>query len=335
MGKPKLQYNNMKSQDTLSLNHPCYARRKFLHNSLVMTGSSLAFSLPSLAAAQSPQIQAQTLSNKALLVQGPNSNVLAMNSDEGVIMIDGGHSSWFNSLHQSINQAFPNQPIRALFNTHWHRDQTGSNETLGTQGVEIFSHENTKLWLGTEIWQRWSDITFSPLPNMALPKTVFLNSDSVELAEHKLQIKYLHNAHTDGDIAVYFEEENILVCGGLVSMGRWPILDWWTGGYTGGMLESFGSLLAVPNEDTQIIPAYGEVMTLRQLKDQNRMYTTIINRLHDLYTQSNSLKEILAAKPTAEFDTEMGDPTQFITLAYQSIQGHLRDPQNFRLLNIP
>jgi hypothetical protein len=31
----------------------------------------------------------------------------------------------------------------------------------------------------------------------------------------------------------------------------------------------------------------------------------------------------------------MGDPTQFLTLAYDSFQGHVRDPQNDRFLNIP
>jgi hypothetical protein len=120
-----------------------------------------------------------------------------------------------------------------------------------------------------------------------------------------------------------------------VSNGRWPDIDWWTGGYIGGMLDSFVSLLTVPNNQTKIIPAYGDIMTLAELQAQNQMYLTIFDRLHGSLIQSESLKDILAEKPTAEYDAKMGDPTRFTTLAFQSFQGRIRDPQNFRILNIP
>jgi len=44
---------------------------------------------------------------------------------------------------------------------------------------------------------------------------------------------------------------------------------------------------------------------------------------------------VLEEKPTAEFDSKMGDPAQFISLAYTGFQWRVRDPQNFRILNIP
>ena len=76
-------------------------------------------------------------------------------------------------------------------------------------------------------------------------------------------------------------------------------------------------------------------MTLEELRAQNQMYLTIFDRLHASFIKSESLAELLRAKPTAEFDAEMGDPTRFLTLAFQSIRGHLRDPQNDRFLNLP
>jgi glyoxylase-like metal-dependent hydrolase (beta-lactamase superfamily II) len=145
----------------------------------------------------------------------------------------------------------------------------------------------------------------------------------------------MRDAHTDGDIWVYFEDEDILVTGGLVSNGRWPEIDWWTGGFIGGMMDGFVSLMSVPNENTKIIPAYGDVMTLEELREQNQMYITIFDRLHRAYISSESLEDILPQKITAEFDAKMGDPTQFLTLAFDSTQGHIRDPQNDRFLNIP
>jgi hypothetical protein len=134
---------------------------------------------------------------------------------------------------------------------------------------------------------------------------------------------------------VYFEDEDVLVTGGLVSNGRWPDIDWWTGGYIGGVLDGFVSLLTVPNANTTIIPAHGDIMTLEELRAQNQMYLTIFDRFHGSLIDSYSLKDILSAKHTAEFEAHMGDPTAFMTQAFESYQGRVRDPQNYRVLNIP
>ncbi len=310
-------------------------RRGFLKQAAVLTGSAVPWPGSRALFAQATKIQTQRLSDKMLLVKGPDSNVLVADSSEGLIMVDGGHSDWFGELHKAIAQNFPGRPYRALFNTHWHREQTGSNQPLGQQGVQIIAHENTMLWQSTEVWQRWSGITFSPLPAVALPGTTFFDDGMIRLGDRKVQYGYMRNAHTDGDIWIYFEDENVLVTGGLVSNRRWPELDWSTGGYIGGMLDSFVSLLSVPNANTSIVPAYGDLMTLPELRAQNQMYLTIFDRLHGSFIKSESLAEILLEKPTAEFDAAMGEPTQFMTLAWQSIQGHLRDPQSTRLLKLP
>lgn len=288
-----------------------------------------------LSLGQAPALETKRLSDRMLFIKGPDSNVLAVQGSEGLILVDGGHADWYGSLRQTLEQEFPGVPIRALFNTHWHPEQTGANVPLAAEGVEIIAHENTMLWLSTEIWQRWSDKTFSPLPKEALPTTTFLDDGAIQLGDRKVQYGYLMNAHTDGDIWLYFEEEDVLVTGGMVSNGRWPEVDWWTGGYIGGMLDGFVTLLTVPTESTRIVPAYGDLMTLEELRAQNQMYLTLFDKLHGMFIDSSSLEEVLAARLTADYDARMGDPTQFMTLAYQSFLPRLRDPQNFRLLNIP
>lgn len=290
---------------------------------------------PVAAWSQTPELEVERIADDVLFVQGPDGNVLVADSSEGLIMVDGGHADWYAGLQAAIADAFPGRPTRALINTHWHREQTGANLPLGQSGVEIIAHENTRLWLGTEIWQRWSDITFQPLPEAALPVTSLFDDGTIQLGDRAVHHGYMRNAHTDGDLWVYLEDEDILVTGGLVSNGRWPDIDWWTGGYIGGLLDGFVSLLTVPNENTKIIPAYGDIMTLDQLRAQNQMYLTVFDRIHASFINSESLEDLLAAKPTAEFDAAMGDPTRFLTLAFQSLQGHVRDPQNFRILNIP
>lgn len=304
--------------------------------SAILTGSALlALFWAGSLGAQTAAVETQKLSDKVLFVKGPDSNVLVVDSSEGLILVDGGAPAWQDALHGAIAENFPGRPYRALFNTHWHPEQTGSNAKLGEQGVEIIAHENTMLWESTEVWQRWSGITFPPLPAAALPKTVFYEDGSMQIGDRTVQYGYLRGAHTDGDIWVYFEDEDILVTGGLVSNGRWPELDWWTGGFIGTMLDAFATLLTIPTENTKIVPAFGAVMNLADLRAQNQMYLTIFDRLHRSVISSEDAQELLAGKPTAEFDAQMGDPTLFMTLAFDSFRGHVRDPQNDRFLNIP
>ena len=289
----------------------------------------------STAWAQSIDISTRLLSENVLFIQGPESNVLAVKSDEGLILVDGGHADWYPQLQSALATHFTDVSVRALINTHWHADQTGANVPLGESGVEIIAHENTWLWLGTEVWQRWSGKTYQPLEEAGLPDTIVRDDEVLEIGGQTIHIGFIWNAHTDGDLWVYFENEDVLATGGIVANGRWPEIDWWTGGYIGGLLDSFISLLTVPTESTMIIPAYGEVMRRDELKKQNQMYLTIFDRLHAAFIQSSSIEDVLEEKPTAEFDAVMGDPTYFLTLAYQGFQWRVRDPQNFRILNIP
>ena len=315
------------------------SRRDFLGRSAVLAVAGLhavaAARVHGQAGPHGSALALEPLGDGALFIRGPDSNVLVLDSDEGLVMVDGGHAGWFAALQAAVAGHFPDRPWRALINTHWHREQTGANEALGGQGIEIIAHENTALWLETEIWQRWSGRTFAPLPAAGLPTTRLWGDGSLQLGGRTLHYGYLRGAHTDGDLWVYDDSADVLVTGGLVSNGRWPELDWWTGGFIGSMLDSFATLLTVPGENTRIVPAFGPLMSLQELRAQNQMYLTIFDRLHAAFIRAESLDEVLLARPTAEYDAQMGDPAQFLALAWQSIQGHLRDPQNDRILNLP
>ncbi len=310
-------------------------RRDFLIGLTGTVGALVTLPRNVFAETRPAELATIRLSDKMLAVLGPDANIVAADSGDGLMLVDGGHASWSEKALAIIAEEFPRRPVSTLFNTHWHPEQTGSNLRLGEQGAEIIAHENTKLWLGTEVWVRWSDTKYPALPEAARPTTTFIEAGSLKLAERKVEYGYMLNAHTDGDACVFFPDENVLVTGGFVSNDGWPIIDWWTGGWIGGMLDGFDSLLEVANADTRIVPANGPIMSLADLKRQQEMYLTIFDRLEELLRQALGTDEVLAAKPTAEFDAKWGDPSLFVTLAFQSTWGHLRDAYSKRLKNIP
>ena len=70
--------------------------------------------------------------------------------------------------------------MHTLINTHWHPEQTGSNERLGKAGARIIAHENTKLWLGYANPVPGSEATYGPLPPKALPNATTFKSGEIE-----------------------------------------------------------------------------------------------------------------------------------------------------------
>jgi cyclase len=307
------------------------SRRAFLETCAAV-GAAVA--LPRSLRAQPADLRVERLSDAMQLMLGPNANVLCADGSEGVVLVDGGHASWADALLAAVERSFPGKPIRALINTHWHEEQTGANRVLGERGVEIVAHENTKLWLGSEVWVRWSDKKYPPLPKAAQPTTSVYDPGRLMFGSRACDYGWARDAHTDGDLFMHFPDENVLVAGGFVSNTTWPIIDWWTGGWTVGMLNGFDRLLEVANERTRIVPAVGPVMSLAELKLQHEMYWTVFERIHGMLIKALAVDEVLAAKPTAEFDARYGDPTRFVTLAFESTWGHLRDAHDTRLRNI-
>ena len=66
-------------------------RRSFLKRLSALIGTAVLLARPDILLAQTADVQAVRLSDKVLLVQGPDSNVLVVDSTEGLIMVDGIH----------------------------------------------------------------------------------------------------------------------------------------------------------------------------------------------------------------------------------------------------
>src|ERR1700683_2695650 len=107
-----------------------------------------------------PNITTVPLGDNLYLLSAAGGNVVVRTGADGVVMVDGGLAQNAGALAQAV-AALPNSgPVRTLFNTHWHPEQTGSNERLGTAGVTIIAQENTRLWLTQNITWPWNGQKF-------------------------------------------------------------------------------------------------------------------------------------------------------------------------------
>jgi cyclase len=274
------------------------------------------------AAAQASDVRVQSLGAALHVLSVGEENILARTAGEATVLVDGGSAQTSAALLAAVADLSGAGPVGVLFNTHWHPEQTGSNAALGAAGAQIIAQENTRLWLASEITYPWDGSHFEPLPQAARPTETFYD-DGGEL-DSGVRYGYMrHAAHTDGDLYVSFPQENVLAVGGAITGSGWPFVDWWTGGWIGGIVGSIELILALTDADSTIVASRGPVMQRDDIERQFEMYNLIYGRLHELLNRGRGPDEAVEARPTAEFDAVMGPSEDFVRQAFKSLWAYL------------
>jgi glyoxylase-like metal-dependent hydrolase (beta-lactamase superfamily II) len=271
--------------------------------------------------AQSARISTTQLGENLYLLRGAGCNIVVRTGADGVVMVDGGLAQNAAALAGAV-AALPNSgPVRTLFNTHWHPEQTGSNEALGTAGATIIAQENTRLWLQQNITWPWNGQKFKKLAKIAQPNKTFYDQGMLDSG---IRYGYISDAaHTDGDLYVYFPQENVLAVGDAVYGQGWPVVDWWTGGWIGGIVGGLQRLQTVANKDTKIVPAVGPVLSFADLGAQLDMYGAIYDTLNKMLNKGHSPSEAVEAKVAKDYEAKMGNSDEFIRRAFESQWAYL------------
>ncbi len=264
----------------------------------------------------------QKLSDDLYILRIPGeANILAQTSADGVLLVDGGSPGGSDAVMKAVSNLPGGGKIHTLFNTHWHPEQTGSNERLGKAGATIIAHENTRLWLTQDITWPWNGKHFKRYAKVAQPNKSFYTTGKLDSG---VLYGYIPDAaHTDGDLYVRFPKQNVLAVGDVMSGQGWPDIDYWTGGWIGGIVGALQRLQTLADAETKIVPARGQVLGLTELKAQAEMYGTIYDRLSQLLNRGRGPSEAVAAKPTKEFDAQMGNPDEFVRRAFESLWAYL------------
>jgi glyoxylase-like metal-dependent hydrolase (beta-lactamase superfamily II) len=309
------------------MDRPDHTRRQILKGAIggaagLVLGAPVRRLTAAPAQAASEDADIVRLSGDLFVVRMPGeSNVVARTSADGVLLVDGGSARASDALMKAISGLPGGGPVQTIFNMHWHPEQTGLNEQVGQAGRTIIAHENTRLWLATDVTWPWSGQRFKRLPKIAQPNKTFYTTGALDSG---VRYGYIPDAaHTDGDMYVYFPRQNVLAVGDAVSGQGWPLVDYVTGGWIGGIVGGLQRLQTLANEETRIVPGRGPVLGLKDLKTQYEMYGTIYDRLTQLLNRGRGPSEAVAAQPTKEFDAQMGNPDEFVRRAFESLWGYL------------
>lgn len=270
-------------------------------------------------------LKATSLAEGLVLISGAGGNVVLVVRPEGLAMVDGGLPENSRDLLNLVAEQGRSNPVQLLFNTHWHLDHTGSNEALGKAGAKIIAHANTAKWLKTRVFVEAQNRTYERRPPEAIPTETFYNSAKMNIGQTRVEYGHLPFGHTDGDIYVFFPDANVIVVSDILAVGRYPVMDYSTGGWIGGLEEANSVLLKMVDAGTRIVPGSGPVRMKQDLQAQHDMVAAVKERVILMVRQGKGYREILAAAPTKEFDAQWGDPDQFVTMTYKGIIRNLHE----------
>jgi len=212
--------------------------------------------------------------------------------------------------------------VHTLFNTHYHADQTGGNALFGKEGASIHAHVITRQWLSADYYVPAEDRWVKALPEIARPTVTFRQKGEMKMGQESIEYGYLLEAHTRGDIYVFFRDSNVLAVGDVASPLRDPALDWYAGGWLGGRVDAMNDLLALANEETKIVPAYGQVMTRAALQAEYDMMRHLYDRTADLTDHGRSAQDMLEAHVLDEVSRKFQDPYRFLYDVSKGLWAH-------------
>ncbi len=268
--------------------------------------------------ARAAPVRAQPLTDRVSVISGVPGNVVALTGADGIVLVDTGAADHVAAVRRQLGGT----AVSTLFNTHYHQDQTGGNAQFGAAGTEIRAHTITKQWLAADYWvpteMRWQKAP----PREAVPKVTFRDKGEMKAGDERIEYGYLLEAHTRGDIYVFFRDSNVLSVGDVASPQRDPVHDWFAGGWLGGRVDALDDLLELANDQTRIVPAYGAVMTKAELQAERDLMQKIYDKTAGLTAKGHSGKDMLEQGVLDEFGRKFQDPGRFLYDLAKGYQAH-------------
>lgn len=248
-------------------------------------------------------ISVQPLRDGIYMLKGQGGNIGLSVGSDATFIVDDQFAPLTDKIVAAIS-GVSDRPVDYVINTHWHYDHTGGNENFGKRGALIMAHDNVhpRMRAGATLG---SGRVVEPAPDIALPVVTFRDRLTLTVNNQTVRGVHVPTAHTDGDVIVFFEEANVLHMGDTFFNGAYPYVDLSSGGNYDGIVYAAKQALELCDADTLIIPGHGPLATRDDLQQYLDMLVKIRRNVVALQRQGLDRDAVIAAKPTAEFDSQV------------------------------
>ncbi|MFC2136273.1 MBL fold metallo-hydrolase [Bacteroidota bacterium] len=238
--------------------------------------------------------------------------------NDGVLLSDAFHESKQELLKAALHK-LGNDDVSIIINTHWHDDHTWGNITYGKDAV-VIAHSKVKEYLSTD--QELPEDKYPAFPAFALPDILCDDKMTIHFNGETIIYFPVTGGHTDSDVAVYFQNANVLHIGDLIFSKIFPYIDQTHGGSIDGLIKNLEMIINKFPEDVLIVPGHVDICTMNDLQNILKMVTDTRKVIKQEVISSKTLDEIIAAKALDKFKHWAGPPVSvnyWITALYNHI----------------
>jgi glyoxylase-like metal-dependent hydrolase (beta-lactamase superfamily II) len=281
--------------------------------------------VPVQAQAQQPpgpppdvKIETTELAPGIYMLTGRGGNIGLTVGVDGAAIIDDQFADMAPKIRAAV-ATLTDRPVKFVINTHLHGDHTGGNDAFGKAGAVIIAQENVRKRLATPGVNPGNNQPIPARAREALPVVTFADAATLHFNDDDLEFTHLPNAHTETDIFIRFRKANIVHMGDTFTAG-FPFIDGSTGGTLDGFIKAHEAVLPTIDDTTRIIRGHGPLGTKADLQAYHDMLVVVRDRIAKLVRAGRSQDEVVAARPTREFEEKYGgtnfNAAQWIGRAY-------------------
>ena len=236
----------------------------------------------------------QTLNPMDVLyvLSGGGGNSLALDGDDGVVLIDSKDTVWTAELLEAI-RGVSDKPVTTIINTHAHTDHVGGNTNI-TTATRIIAHAHTRAAMERmEIFQG-DNARF-------LPNEPMLDTMSLLDGPDRIDLYHFGPGHTDGDLVVVFPEKGIAYVGDLFQSKSVPVIDRANGGSIRELPHTLARVVTQLEGIRQVVPGHEapKIGHYRGDKPAVAMPMTVTMSWADLEEYAGFVAEFVTAVETA------------------------------------
>ena len=292
-------------------------------------------------AKDSDEVEILSVQGSIYMIGTAGSNIALMVGESGLIVVDSGNIEASENVINAIRE-LTSEPARFIINTAALPEHMGGNLAVADIGetfdlnpvvidtgegisIPIIGHGNGLLLLGTEFedlvpYEAWPNDTF-----FGDSKALYLNGEPIDMEHQPAAI-------TQSDIFVHFRQSDVLVTGDIFDITSYPHFYLELGGSLQGVIDALNRIIdiTIPEFNQQggtlVIPGHGRIASESDVVEYRDMLTIIRDRVQVMINEGKSFEEVLAARPSLEYDGiygyESGDWTtrMFLEAVYEDLR---------------
>lgn len=251
------------------------------------------------------KIRPQRVTDNIYMLTGSGGNIGLLLGSDGVLMIDDQYAPLSQKISDAIKSLAKNN-LRFVVNTHVHGDHSGGNENFKKQGATLVAHEQVRVRMMTEQFNKRFNRTTPPREKDAWPQITFNTNMNFHVNGEDVDLIHLGKGHTDGDLIVHFKKANVFHAGDAFVRYGYPFIDLSSGGTVNGFIETLDKFLLLLDENSKVIPGHGALATKADVKLLRDQLADIRDQVAAAIKKGTKMEDIAGLGITDKYDEKMG-----------------------------